>query len=95
MLVRKTEPYSHHRSFWFADTVRPEAGERDLSFYNALYSGTRTEAGDYVAPFRDRIRLVSFPTVEATDTGPRSSPNSSWELRRPAGHRRKAPARGP
>jgi len=61
MLVQKTEPYPHHRSFWFADTVRPEGGERDLSFYNALYSGVKTEAGDYVPPFRDRVRLVSFP----------------------------------
>jgi hypothetical protein len=65
MLVRKTEPYPHHRSFWFADTVRPEGGERDLSFYNGLYSGTKTEAGDYVPPFRDRIRLASFPKVSA------------------------------
>jgi len=65
MLVRKTEPYPHHRSFWFADTVRPAGGERDLSFYNALYSGTKTEAGDYVPPFRDRVRLASFPKVSA------------------------------
>ena len=79
MLVQKTEPYPHHRSFWFADTVRPEAGERDLSFYNALYSGTRTEAGDYVAPFRDRIRLVSFPTVEASDDRAEIVAELSWD----------------
>ncbi len=65
LLVQKTEPYPHHRSFWFADTVRPAGGERDLSFYNALYSGVKTEAGDYVAPFRERIRLASFPRVSA------------------------------
>jgi hypothetical protein len=64
MLVEKTEPYPHHRSFWFADTVRTGAGERDLSFYNALYSGVRTEAGDYAPPFRERIRLESFPRLE-------------------------------
>lgn len=65
LLVEKTEPYPHHRSFWFADTVRTEGGERDLSFYNALYSGTRTESGEYGPPFRDRIRLRSFPRVFA------------------------------
>ena len=65
MLVRKTEPYPHHRSFWFADTVRPEGGERDLSCYNSLNSGTKTEAGDHGPPFRDRIRLVSLPRIEA------------------------------
>jgi hypothetical protein len=65
MLVEKTEPYPHHRSFWFADTVRPEGGERDLSFYNALYSGVKTEAGDYISPFRERIRLVSFSRLDA------------------------------
>jgi hypothetical protein len=65
LLVQKTEPYPHHRSFWFADTARPAGGERDLSFYNALYSGVKTEAGDYVAPFRERIRLASFPRVSA------------------------------
>ena len=64
MLVQKTEPYPHHRSFWFADTVRPEGGERDLSFYNALTSGVKTASGDYGPPFRDRIRLVSFTRLD-------------------------------
>jgi len=64
MLVQKTEPYPHHRSFWFADTVRVEGGERDLSFYNGLYSGVKAESGDYSPPFRDRIRLVSFDRLE-------------------------------
>jgi len=65
MLVEKTEPYPHHRSFWFADTVRPEGGERDISFYNGLYSGVKAMSGDYGPPFRDRIRFVSFPRLEA------------------------------
>jgi len=79
MLVQKTEPYPHHRSFWFADTLRPEAGERDLSFYNALYSGTRTEDGDYIAPFRDRIRLVSLPTVVARNSRAEVVTDLIWE----------------
>jgi len=64
MLVQKIDPYPHHRSFWFADTVRVEGGERDLSFYNGLYSGVQAESGDYGPPFRDRIRLVSFDRLE-------------------------------
>ncbi len=79
MLVQKTEPYPHHRSFWFADTVRPEGGERDLSFYNALYSGIKTEAGDYVPPFRDRIRLVSFPKIEAKNDRAEIVAELAWE----------------
>ena len=65
MLIEKAEPYPHHRSFWFADTVRPEGGERDLSFYNALTSGVKTGSGDYGPPFRDRIRLESFSRLES------------------------------
>jgi hypothetical protein len=79
MLVRKTEPYPHHRSFWFADTVRPEGGERDLSFYNGLYSGTKTETGDYVAPFRDRIRLVALPKIEAKNDRAEVVAELAWE----------------
>jgi hypothetical protein len=79
MLVQKTEPYPHHRSFWFADTVRPEGGERDLSFYNALYSGTPNGAGDYVAPFRERIRLVSFPRIEAKNDRAEIVAELAWE----------------
>jgi hypothetical protein len=79
MLVQKTEPYPHHRSFWFADTVRPEGGERDLSFYNALYSGTETETGDFVAPFRERVRLVSFPKVEAKNGRAEIAAELVWE----------------
>lgn len=63
MLVRKTEPYPHHRSFWFADTVRFE-GERDVSTYNALYSGQKGEDGTYGLPFLDRIRHAAFTRLE-------------------------------
>lgn len=64
LLVQKTEPYPHHRSFWFADTVRTGTGERDLSFYNALYSGVKGDDGSYAPPCRERIRLESFPRLE-------------------------------
>lgn len=61
MTVQQTEPYPHHRSFWFADTVQLE-GQRQASFYNALYSG----AGDKKSPkppFRDHIRHVAFTST--------------------------------
>jgi hypothetical protein len=65
MLVQKAEPYPHHRSFWFADTVRLEGQEKDTSFYNALTSGIKAEAGEYGPPFRDRIRHKSFSRLDA------------------------------
>jgi hypothetical protein len=58
MTVQKTEPYPHHRSFWFADTVQL-AGHRAASFYNALYTG-QGDPKDPLPPFRDRIRHRQF-----------------------------------
>ena len=79
MLVEKTEPYPHHRSFWFADTVRTAAGERDLSFYNALYSGVKTAAGGYGPPFRDRVRLEAFTRLEARKARAEIDARLVWE----------------
>ena len=79
MLVEKTEPYPHHRSFWFADTVRPAAGERDLSFYNALYSGVKTATGDFAPPFRERVRFVSFSRLEASKARAEVDADLVWE----------------
>jgi hypothetical protein len=79
MLVEKTEPYPHHRSFWFADTVRPAGGARDISFYNGLYSGVKTISGDHVAPFRDRIRFVSFGRLEAAKGRAVVEAKLAWE----------------
>jgi hypothetical protein len=79
MLVQKTEPYPHHRSFWFADTVRPAGGEKDVSFYNGLYSGVQTASGGYGPPFRDRIRLVSFPRLEAAKARAEIDAKLVWE----------------
>ncbi|MEI2726160.1 MAG: DUF6807 family protein [Verrucomicrobiota bacterium] len=58
MTVEQTEPYPHHRSFWFADTVQLE-GQRQASFYNALYSGADDKKNPK-PPFRDHIRQVAF-----------------------------------
>jgi hypothetical protein len=65
MLVQKAEPYPHHRSFWFADTVRPKGG-REASLYNAYYSGLEISPKTaYEAPFKDRIRHLEFVRLEA------------------------------
>lgn len=80
MLVQKTEPYPHHRSFWFADTVRPEGGERDVSFYNALYSGVKTEAGDFGPPYRDRIRHESFTRLDSAADRAEVEAELIWEM---------------
>jgi hypothetical protein len=79
MIVEKTEPYPHHRGFWFADTVRTAAGEKDLSFYNALYSGVKTDAGGYGPPFRERVRLESFPRIEAAQARAVIEARLAWE----------------
>jgi hypothetical protein len=64
MLVQQTEPYAHHRSFWFADTVRMN-GKREVSTYNALYSGQKIGQNVYGPPFRDHIRHIEFTRLEA------------------------------
>ena len=60
LTVQRTEPYPHHRSVWFADTVQL-AGHRTASFYNALTS--QIDPANPAASYRDRVRLVSFRTV--------------------------------
>ena len=64
MLVQRTEPYPHHRSFWFADTVRLNGG-REVSLYNAFYSGRKTGENMYAPPYRDHIRHLRFTRLEA------------------------------
>jgi hypothetical protein len=66
MTVQQTEPYPHHRSFWFADTVQLE-GQRQASFYNALYSGVGDKKSPK-PPFRDHIRQIAF-TSQRNGTG--------------------------
>jgi len=88
LLVQKTEPYPHHRSFWFADTVRLE-GEREVSLYSALYTGLKTEtaaaeAGKptpaYGPPFSDRIRHRSFSRIEAGRRSAVVEAELVWEM---------------
>ena len=64
--VEQAEPYPHHRSFWFADTVQL-AGQRQVSFYNAWYS--RLDKKDPRSPFRDRIRHLKLTVEPPTGQG--------------------------
>jgi hypothetical protein len=65
LTIQQTEPFPHHRSFWFADTVMP-AGKRKVSFYNALY--TRLDPKDPKSPFKDHIRHLAFEPVAGDPT---------------------------
>jgi len=80
MLIEKTEPYPHHRSFWFADTVRLEGEERDASFYNALTSGVKGEAGTYGPPFRDRISHKKFSKIKTKGSRAEIGEELVWEM---------------
>jgi hypothetical protein len=60
LTIQQTEPYPHHRSFWFADTVEL-VGKGKASFYNALYSKPKDGRAPEGKPlYRDHIRHVEF-----------------------------------
>jgi len=63
LLVQQSDPFPHHRSFWFADTVRLNRA-REASTYNSFYSGQRIGQGTFGPPFRDHIRHVDFACLE-------------------------------
>lgn len=79
MLVQRTEPYPHHRSFWFADTVRLNGG-REVSLYNAYYSGRKISENLYEPPFRDHIRHVRFTKLEAKGEQAVVEAELVWEM---------------
>lgn len=76
--VEQTEPYPHHRSFWFADTVQLE-GQRQVSFYNALYSGVGDKKNPK-PPFRDHIRQVAFTKQRSGDGKAELDAKLLWEM---------------
>jgi len=79
MLVHQAEPYPHHRSFYVADTVRFEGG-REVSTYNALYSGQSIGTESYGPPFRDRIRHDRFTRLEAEGRRAMVDTRLIWEM---------------
>jgi hypothetical protein len=76
LTVQETEPYPHHRSVWFADTVQLE-GQRKTSFYMAR--DTRVDKKDPKSPCRDRIRHVKFLAEEAKGAGATLAAQLVWE----------------
>ena len=78
MTVEQTDPYPHHRSFWFADTVQLE-GRRLVSFYNALYSGTGDPKHPQ-PPFRDHIRQVAFARQRSGNGSAELDASLLWEM---------------
>ena len=79
MLVEKTEPYPHHRSFWIADTVRLNGG-REVSVYNGFYSGVKTGEKDFGPPFRDHVRHVKFTHLDALGALAAVNAELVWEM---------------
>ncbi|HUT33109.1 MAG TPA: PmoA family protein [Planctomycetota bacterium] len=72
LTVKLTNPYPHHRTFWFADTVQLEGEKGAASFYNAYYS------------FKDgkgpHIRQVKFTAEKAEGNTATLGMELLWEL---------------
>jgi methane monooxygenase PmoA-like len=62
MTVQQTQPYPHHRSFWFGDKISLP-GERKVEIYSALYTGVKGKDDTYSAPFKDGVRHVRFDGI--------------------------------
>ncbi|OGD20398.1 MAG: hypothetical protein A2Y69_11765 [Candidatus Aminicenantes bacterium RBG_13_59_9] len=79
MLVQRTEPYPHHRSFWFADTVRLNGG-REVSLYYSFNSGRKIGENLYEPPFRDHIRHLQFTRLDARNDQGVVEAELVWEM---------------
>ncbi len=79
MLVQQTEPYPHHRSFYVADTVRLD-GQKEVSLYNALYSGQSIGKESYGPPFRNHIRFDRFTHLETESNRAAIGTKLVWEM---------------
>jgi hypothetical protein len=77
LTIDRTEPYPHHRSLWFADTVQL-AGHRQASFYNALYS--QVDKNDPASPFRDHVRHVEFLSPGSSGRQAKYGERLVWEM---------------
>jgi hypothetical protein len=78
MTVQKTEPYPHHRSFWFGDKVKLDGG-RAVGFYNALYSGS-TNNIESKPPYKDRVRHLKFEEGKAEKDQAELKATLIWEM---------------
>ncbi len=76
LTIQKTDPYPHHRSVWFGDTVQLE-GQPPVSFYQPLYS--QVDKKDPKSAYRDRIRHVKFLAEEVKDGQANLEMQLVWE----------------
>ncbi len=77
LTTEQSEPWPHHRSFWFADTVKLAGHEKVSDFYNCFYS--RIDKNDPNSPFRTRIRLVKVLSQDVTDRDATLQLQLAWE----------------
>jgi hypothetical protein len=78
MTVQKTDPYPHHRSFWFGDKVQLDGG-RAVGFYNALYSGS-TRNIESRPPYKDHVHHIEFDKGEAGKDQAALTAKLVWEM---------------
>ncbi len=78
MTVQKTDPYPHHRSFWFGDKVKLDGG-RAVGFYNALYSGS-TRNIESKPPYQDHVRHLAFEEGKAEKNQAELKACLIWEM---------------
>ena len=71
LTVRLTNPYPHHRSFWFTDRVQLD-GQRVTDFYNAYYK--------YKNGKGEHIRHDKFLEASATKGAAKLRMRLVWEL---------------
>jgi hypothetical protein len=79
MLIQKAEPFPHHRSFWFADTVRLE-NEREVSLYYAYTSGQKIGENAFGPPFRDHIKHIEFTRLDSLGKKAIINEKLLWEM---------------
>jgi hypothetical protein len=79
MLVQQGDPYPHHRSFWFADTVRLNGG-REVSTYNSFYTGQGIGQETFGPPFRDHIRHIDFTYLGEEENRAVIDTKLVWEM---------------
>ena len=79
MTVQQTEPFPHHRSFWFGDKVQLK-GQRAASFYAPFLS--RENPKDPQSPFKDPVRHVGFLPADLPENAAVIRSKIVWELDR-------------
>lgn len=79
MTVQQTEPFPHHRSFWFGDKVQLK-GQRPASFYSPFLS--RENPKDPQSPFKDRVRHVAFMPAKFPENAAVVRCKIVWEMDR-------------